>query len=67
MFRLVQPFFIFKDAQHGASIHKSLFLVLLQKLDFTILVDIKNHEKLLQYLQRYGMFTVSLVPITYSP
>ncbi len=67
LFRLVQPFFLFKDATHGASIHKSVFLVFLQKLDFTILVDIKNHEKLLQYLQRYGMFIISLVPINYSP
>lgn len=67
LFRLVQPFFMFKDAAHGASIHKSVFLIFLQKLDFTILVDIKSHEKLLQYLQRYGMFIVSLVPINYSP
>jgi len=58
---------MFKDAAHGASIHKSVFLIFLQKLDFTILVDIKSHEKLLQYLQRYGMFIVSLVPINYSP
>ena len=67
LFRLVQPFFMFKDAAHGASIHKSVFLTFLQKLDFTILVDIKSHEKLLQYLQRYGMFIISLVPINYSP
>lgn len=67
LFRLTQPFFVFKDAQHGEKIHNAVLTILSQKLDFTILVDIKNHEKLLQYLKRYNMYIISLVPINYSP
>lgn len=67
LFRFLQPFFSFKDVTHGATIHSSIFLVLLQKLDFTILVDLRNHKKMLQYLRSYSMYTVGLVPINYSP
>ena len=67
LFKFLQPFFTFKDVTHGATIHSGIFLILLQKLDFTILVDLRNHKKILQYLQRYSMYTVGLVPINYSP
>ena len=67
LFKFLQPFFTFKDVSHGATIHASMFLILLQKLDFTILVDLRSHKKILQYLQTYSMYTVGLVPINYSP
>jgi len=67
LFKFLQPFFTFKDVTHGATIHSIMRLVLLQKLDFTILVDLRNHKKTLQYLQSYGMYTIGLVPTNYSP
>ena len=67
LFKFVQPFFMFKDAVHGAAIHTSIFAIFLQKLDFAIVVDVKNHFKLLRYLQRYSLYTIGLVPTNYSP
>ena len=67
IFKYVQPFFTFKDAPHGGYIHSAVLDILLQKLDLTIVVDIRNHKKLLGYLQKYGLFSIGLVPTNYSP
>ena len=67
LFKYIQPFFTFKDTPHGGYVHSAVFNVLLQKLDLTIIVDIRNHKKLMGYLQKYGLFSVGLVPVNYSP
>lgn len=67
LFKFIQPFFIFKDAVHGAIVHTSVFVMFLQRLDFAVVVDLNNHFKLLRYLQRYSLYTVGLVPTNYSP
>lgn len=67
LFRFIQPFFIFKDARHGAAVHSSIRSIFLQKLDYCIVADIKNHEKMLKYLKRYNLYMVGLVPVNYSP
>ena len=67
LFKYIQPFFTFKDTPHGGYVHSAVFNVLLQKLDLTIIVDIRNHKKLMGYLQKYGLFSIGLVPVNYSP
>jgi hypothetical protein len=67
VFKFTQPFFIFKDLPHGAYIHNTLFDILLQRLDIALVVDLKNHMKLLGYIQRYSLYSVGLIPVNYSP
>lgn len=67
LFKYSQPWLIFKDATHGAYIHKVIRLLLQQQADFLILTDIHNHNKLLPYLKRYSFYIIGLVPINHSP
>ena len=67
LFKFTQPFFAVHDGFHGDSIHKSMHQVLRQRLDFAIVVDIQNHLVLANYFQRYNVFTVGLIPTSYSP
>jgi hypothetical protein len=67
LFRYVQPFFMLKDAVHGESIHSSIFSMFMQKLDFLIITDLKNHFTLLGYLRRYNLYSIGLIPSNYSP
>jgi hypothetical protein len=41
--------------------------ILLQDLDFAIVVDLKSHGRILTYLKKKGLYMVGLVPVTYSP
>jgi hypothetical protein len=67
LFKYVQPSFIFKDLPHGGFIHSSVRLMFVQNTDLMILVDLKNHEKLLGYLTRYSLYSIALVPTNCSP
>lgn len=67
IFRLVQPFFVFSDVAHGGPVKTSVFNTFLQKLDFTVVVDLKNHNTFLKYLKGYNMYMIALVPNTYNP
>lgn len=67
LFKFTQPFFALHDGFHGDSIHKSMHQVLRQRLDFAIISDLQNHLVLANYFQRYNIFTVGLVPTSYSP
>lgn len=67
IFKLVQPFFIFKDSPHGEAIHSAVRILLSYKLDFILLIDIRNHRRFLHYIQMYHVYTVGLIPINYSP
>lgn len=67
MFKYVQPFFIFADIAHGSLVKSSLALMFLNKIDFTIVTDLNNHNKLTTYLQKNDIYTVGLIPNNYSP
>ena len=67
LFKYTQPWLLFKDATHGAYIHKVVRLILQQNLDFLIVTDIHNHNKLLPYLKRYSLYIIGLIPINRSP
>jgi len=67
LFKLTQPFFSFKDSPHGGFIHSAVETLLERKLDFLLLVDIKNHRRFLHYIQMYNIYVIGLIPINYSP
>lgn len=67
LFRYVQQFFIFRDLPHGSYTHSAIFTILLQKLDYALVIDLKNHRKLLGYLQKYSLYSLGLVPSNQSP
>lgn len=67
IFRLVQPFFVFSDVNHGGPVKTSVFNTFLQKLDFTVVVDLKNHNTFLKYLRGYNMYMIALVPNSCNP
>ena len=64
---MVQPFFVFSDVAHGGPVKTSVLNTFLQKLDFTVVVDLKNHNTFLKYLNGYNMYMIALVPNTYNP
>ena len=45
LFRYTQQYFIFKDLPHGAYTHSALLTLLLQRLDYVLIIDLKNHRK----------------------
>ena len=67
LFKYTQPFFIFSDAPHGGYIHSAMSEILTQRLDMCILVDVRNHKRLLTYIQKYSLFSIGLIPTNYSP
>jgi hypothetical protein len=67
MFKFTQPYFMFKDFPHGGFIHSAVFSIFLQNIDLGIIVDMNNHKVFRGYLQRYGLYIVGLVPVSYSP
>jgi len=67
LFKYVQPTFIFKDLTHGGSIHTTMVALFVQNLDLSIFVDVKNHQKLLVYLNKSSLYSVGLIPAHSSP
>jgi hypothetical protein len=67
LFRYTQQYFIFKDLPHGAYTHSALLTILLQRLDYVLIIDLKNHRKLIGYLQKYSLYSVGLVPSGQNP
>jgi hypothetical protein len=67
LFKYIQPTFIFKDLTHGSSIHTSMVALFIQNLDLSIFVDIKNHQKLLVYLNKSSLYSIGLIPAHSSP
>lgn len=67
LFRYTQQYFIFKDLPHGAYTHSALLTLLLQRLDYVLIIDLKNHRKLIGYLQKYSLYSIGLVPSGQNP
>ena len=67
LFKYIQPIFTFKDIPHGSHVRMTILEILKKKTDYTIIVDVNNHKKLLKNLKRYHLFMIGLVPSNYSP
>ena len=67
LFKYTQQFFAFRDLPHGAYIHSVVLTILMQKLDYALLVDLKTHRKLIGYLRKYSLYTIGLVPSNQEP
>lgn len=67
LFKYIQPFFMLKDSEHGEETLTAVGFIMLQRLDFVIISDLKNHSKLLRYLRLKHLYSIGLIPSTYSP
>ena len=67
LFKYTQQFFAFRDLPHGSYVHSAVFTILLQKLDYALVIDLKTHRKLLGYLRRFSLYTIGLVPSNHEP
>jgi len=67
LFKYTQPWFIFKDAPHGGYIHLVMRFLVDQNVDFLLLIDIHNHNKMLSYLQKYNFYIIGLIPVSRAP
>jgi hypothetical protein len=67
LFKFLQLFTSLVDLVHGSFVHSALKLLSQMNLDFALITDVKYHEKTLTYFQKYGVFTISLLPLNYSP
>jgi hypothetical protein len=67
LFKYTQPTFVFKDLPYGSYLHSALLTLLKKKIDYTLVVDLNNHKKLLHTFKRYNFYMIGLVPSNYSP
>lgn len=67
LFRYTQPFYMFKDLDHGETTHSLMFFTAVKQLDCGIIVDLKTHLKGLGYLTKQSIYTIGLIPISSKP
>lgn len=67
LFRYIHMFVWLKDLSHGSAIRQVMDFLKKVDLDFTIITDLETHMKARNYLQRYSIFTIGLIPINYNP
>ena len=67
LFKYIQPFFLFSDTPHGGYIHSAIRLILKQKIDWLLIVDLDSHRNLISYLQKVNFYSIGLCPVNYSP
>ena len=67
LFKRLHASIYYKDFSHGSTTHSIMYTLTKQKLDFIIITDLRAHAKANIYLQKYGVFTIGLIPTNYNP
>jgi len=66
LFRHVQPCFFFQEPSYGLNSLLIFTKLLKDRLDISVVTDIKAHDKTLFYLRSINSYSIGLVPVNYN-